>query len=71
MGCGGQVPLPKGFLKSVYKGIRNQGGICISDEVQVGFGRLGKWNWGYEMYGVEPDMVILGKPMGTDILSEL
>jgi 4-aminobutyrate aminotransferase-like enzyme len=65
MGCGGQVPLPKGFLNGVYAGIRNQGGICISDEVQVGFGRLGKWNWGYEMYGVEPDLVILGKPMGN------
>ena len=65
MGCGGQVPLPKGFLNRIYEAVRNQGGICISDEVQVGFGRLGKWNWGYEMYDVQPDMVILGKPMGN------
>ncbi|MDX1332905.1 MAG: aminotransferase class III-fold pyridoxal phosphate-dependent enzyme, partial [Robiginitalea sp.] len=65
MGCGGQVPLPVGFLPLVYDAVRAQGGVCISDEVQVGFGRLGSWNWGYEMYGVVPDMVILGKPMGN------
>lgn len=65
MGCGGQVPLPEGFLPLVYDAVRSQGGVCISDEVQVGFGRLGKWNWGYEKYGVVPDMVILGKPMGN------
>ena len=65
MGCGGQVPLAQGFLPEVYKDVRRQGGICISDEVQVGFGRLGNWNWGYEKHGVVPDMVILGKPMGN------
>ena len=65
MGCGGQVPLAQGFLPEVYKDVRRQRGICISDEVQVGFGRLGNWNWGYEKHGVVPDMVILGKPMGN------
>ncbi len=65
MGCGGQVPLARGFLPAVYDEVRRQGGICISDEVQVGFGRLGSWNWGFEKYGVVPDMVVLGKPMGN------
>lgn len=65
MGCGGQVPLAKGYLKEVYPKIRAQGGICISDEVQVGFGRLGDFFWGYEMHEVVPDMVILGKPMAN------
>jgi 4-aminobutyrate aminotransferase-like enzyme len=65
VGCGGQVPLAAGYLKEVYKGIREQGGICISDEVQVGFGRLGDFFWGYERHDVVPDMVILGKPMGN------
>ncbi|MDH3698592.1 MAG: aminotransferase class III-fold pyridoxal phosphate-dependent enzyme [Flavobacteriaceae bacterium] len=65
VGCGGQVPLPEGYLPYVYKAIRDQGGICISDEVQVGFGRLGSSFWGFEMYGVIPDIVILGKPMGN------
>lgn len=65
VGCGGQVPLAKGYLKEVYPKIREQGGVCISDEVQVGFGRLGDYFWGYEMHGVAPDMVIIGKPMGN------
>jgi ethanolamine-phosphate phospho-lyase len=65
VGCGGQVPLAANYLKEVYPKIRDQGGVCISDEVQVGFGRLGSHFWGYEMYGVVPDMVILGKPIGN------
>lgn len=65
VGCGGQVPLAEGYLKELYPVIREQGGICISDEVQTGFGRVGDFFWGYEAQGVVPDMVILGKPMGN------
>lgn len=65
IGCGGQVPLAKGYLKHVYPAIRNQGGICIDDEVQTGFGRIGHHYWGYEAQEVVPDMVILGKPMAN------
>ena len=65
VGCGGQVPLAKGYLKTLYPEIRKQGGVCISDEVQTGFGRLGNHFWGYEAQEVVPDIVILGKPMGN------
>ncbi|NER11370.1 hydroxylysine kinase /5-phosphonooxy-L-lysine phospho-lyase apoenzyme [Muriicola jejuensis] len=65
VGCGGQVPLAKGYLEALYPEIRSQGGVCISDEVQVGFGRLGDVFWGHELYGVVPDIVVLGKPMGN------
>jgi 4-aminobutyrate aminotransferase-like enzyme len=65
VGCGGQVPLAPGYLKTLYPAIRKQGGICISDEVQTGFGRLGTHFWGFEAQDVIPDMVILGKPMGN------
>ncbi|MEH6537098.1 MAG: aminotransferase class III-fold pyridoxal phosphate-dependent enzyme [Psychroserpens sp.] len=65
VGCGGQVPLAKGYLKDVYPAIRNQGGICISDEVQTGFGRLGDHFWGFEAQDVVPDVVILGKPIAN------
>ncbi len=65
VGCAGQVPLAKGYLKAVYPKIREQGGLCISDEVQVGFGRLGDVFWGFELYGVIPDIVVIGKPMGN------
>jgi len=65
VGCGGQVPLAEGYLQHLYPAIRAQGGICISDEVQTGFGRVGDYFWGYEAQGVIPDMVVLGKPMGN------
>ncbi|MCP4457586.1 MAG: aminotransferase class III-fold pyridoxal phosphate-dependent enzyme [Cytophagales bacterium] len=65
VGCGGQIPLASGYLKELYPEVRKQGGICISDEVQTGFGRLGDHFWGYEMQDVVPDIVILGKPMGN------
>jgi ethanolamine-phosphate phospho-lyase len=65
IGCGGQVALAKGYLQTLYPAIRAQGGLCISDEVQTGFGRLGDYFWGYEAQEVIPDMVILGKPMGN------
>lgn len=65
VGCGGQVPLAPGYLKALYPFIREQGGVCISDEVQTGFGRLGTYFWGFEAQGVVPDIVVLGKPMGN------
>ena len=41
------------------------GGVCIADEVQTGFGRLGTHFWGFEAQGVVPDVVVLGKPIGN------
>ncbi len=65
IGCGGQVPLPEGYLETLYPVLRSAGVVCIADEVQTGFGRLGQWFWGFEMLGVVPDIVMLGKPMGN------
>ncbi len=65
IGCGGQVPLPAGYLEALYPALRERGAVCIADEVQTGFGRLGQWFWGYEMQGIVPDIVMLGKPMGN------
>lgn len=62
--CGGQVLLPENYLKNVYKHIREAGGVCIADEVQVGFGRTGKM-WAFEYQNVVPDIVTMGKPMGN------
>jgi len=49
----------------MYRAIREKGGVCISDEVQTGFGRLGDVFWGFEQQDVLPDIVVLGKPMGN------
>ena len=62
---GGQIVLPPGYLADVYKSVRAGGGVCIADEVQVGFGRLGSCFFGFEMQGVTPDIVVLGKPIGN------
>tara|TARA_B100000401_G_scaffold423399_1_gene351247 strand:+ start:24 stop:1436 length:1413 start_codon:yes stop_codon:yes gene_type:complete len=65
LSCGGQVELPKGFLKDTYNLVRKNGGVCISDEVQVGCGRLGKSFWGFEIHNVVPDIITIGKPLGN------
>jgi 4-aminobutyrate aminotransferase-like enzyme/Ser/Thr protein kinase RdoA (MazF antagonist) len=62
---GGQILLPPGYLAAVYERVRAAGGLCIADEVQVGFGRLGSQFWGFELQGVVPDIVVLGKPIGN------
>jgi 4-aminobutyrate aminotransferase-like enzyme len=63
--CGGQIELPDGFLKGVYKAVRAAGGLCIADEVQTGLGRVGSAFWGFELHGVVPDIVTIGKPFGN------
>jgi 4-aminobutyrate aminotransferase-like enzyme/Ser/Thr protein kinase RdoA (MazF antagonist) len=65
LGCGGQVVLPDGYLKHVYQAVRAASGLCIADEVQVGFGRVGTHMWGFELQDVVPDIVTLGKPIGN------
>lgn len=63
--CGGQVIPPTNYFKTAFKAVRDAGGICIADEVQVGFGRLGKHWWGFQLHDVVPDIVTMGKPMGN------
>ena len=65
LGCGGQIVLPEGYLKAAYDYVRNAGGVCVADEVQVGFGRVGTHFWGFETQNVVPDIVTLGKPIGN------
>jgi 4-aminobutyrate aminotransferase-like enzyme/Ser/Thr protein kinase RdoA (MazF antagonist) len=65
LGCGGQIVLPENYLKEAYHHVRSAGGVCIADEVQVGFGRVGTHFWGFETQGIVPDIVTLGKPIGN------
>ncbi len=62
---GGQIVLPDGYLAAVYRHVRAVGGVCVADEVQTGFGRLGTHFWAFEAQGVVPDVVVMGKPMGN------
>lgn len=62
---GGQMFLPDGYLAAIHDEVRRVGGLCIADEVQVGFGRAGTGMWAFDAYGVEPDIVTMGKPAGA------
>lgn len=64
-GNAGGISLPPGYLKQVYALVRAQGGVCIADEVQVGYGRMGKYFWGFEEQGVVPDIIAMAKGMGN------
>ncbi|MEQ8303045.1 MAG: aminotransferase class III-fold pyridoxal phosphate-dependent enzyme [Cyclobacteriaceae bacterium] len=65
LSCGGQIPLPAGYLKAAYAHVRAAGGVCIADEVQTGCGRVGTHFWAFEQHQVVPDIVTIGKPIGN------
>jgi len=64
-GVGGQIVMPDGYLKAAYQHVRDVGGVCIADEVQVGMGRVGSHFWAFETQGAVPDIVTIGKPLGN------
>jgi len=64
-GNAGGMPLPDGYLAAVYAEVRRHGGLAIADEIQVGYGRLGRWFWGFEEQGVVPDVVTVAKATGN------
>ncbi|WP_460358703.1 aminotransferase [Mycobacterium sp. ZZG] len=64
-GNAGGMALPDGYLQQVYAAVRAGGGLAISDEVQVGYGRLGNWFWGFEQQDAVPDIVAVAKATGN------
>ena len=56
---------PPGYLREVARRVRALGGLLIADEVQAGHGRSGSHLWSFQPSGIEPDMVVMGKPMGN------
>jgi 4-aminobutyrate aminotransferase-like enzyme len=65
LSCGGQVIPPRKYFETAFKHVRAAGGLCITDEVQVGFGRVGSNFWAFELQEVIPDIVVMGKPIGN------
>ncbi len=61
------MPLPEGYLAEVYSAVRRHGGLAIADEIQVGYGRLGHWFWGFEQQGVVPDIIAVAKAVGNGV----
>ncbi len=64
-GNAGGMALPDGYLKAVYAAVRAAGGLAIADEVQVGYGRTGRWFWSFQQQDVIPDIVTVAKAMGN------
>ena len=64
-GNAGGIVLPDGYLQAAYAHVRAAGGVCIADEVQVGYGRLGAHFWGFEQQAVVPDIVTVAKATGN------
>lgn len=64
-GNAGGMALPDDYLRQVYAAVRAGGGLAISDEVQVGYGRLGQWFWGFQQQGAVPDIVSVAKSVGN------
>ena len=64
-GNAGGMALPDGYLQRVYGAVREAGGLAVADEVQVGYGRLGTWFWGFHQQHVVPDVVSIAKSVGN------
>ena len=64
-GVGGSVQYPRGYIKRAFERVRELGGVCISDEVQTGFGRTGEHYWGFQGHDVVPDIVTMAKGIGN------
>lgn len=62
---GGQIILPPGYLRTAYDAVRAHGGVCIADEVQTAYGRMGTHFYAFETQDVVPDIVVMGKPIGN------
>ncbi|XP_045677907.1 5-phosphohydroxy-L-lysine phospho-lyase isoform X3 [Phyllostomus hastatus] len=64
---GGQIIPPAGYFPEVAKHIRKAGGVFVADEIQVGFGRVGKHFWAFQLQGEDfvPDIVTMGKSIGN------
>jgi alanine-glyoxylate transaminase/(R)-3-amino-2-methylpropionate-pyruvate transaminase len=64
-GVGGVTHGAPNYLREAFAIAREYGGLCIADEVQPGFGRTGDHYWGFENFGVVPDIVTMAKGIGN------
>ncbi len=59
-GEGGVNPAKKEFIDKLFNVCKEKNVLIIGDEIQTGIGRTGTW-FGYEHYGVKPDIITLAK----------
>ena len=66
-GVGGVTMGAPNYFREAYRIVREHGGLCVADEVQTGFGRTGAHYWGFQNFGVEPDIVTMAKGFGNGV----
>ncbi len=66
-GVGGATSGAGNYFEEAYKIVREHGGLCVADEVQTGFGRTGENYWGFQNFGVTPDIVTMAKGIGNGV----
>ena len=66
LGGGGSYHPPAGYLQLLQDFCRSHGIVFILDEIQANFGRTGRM-YAFETYGLEPDVVVLGKGLGNGV----
>src|SRR5205814_7309723 len=66
LGGGGSYHPPKGYLQLLERFCRANDIVFVLDEVQANFGRTGAL-FAFETYGIEPDVVVLGKGLGNGV----
>jgi 4-aminobutyrate aminotransferase-like enzyme len=66
LGGGGSYHPPKEYLQLLQQFCRDNDIVFILDEVQANFGRTGSL-YAFESYGLEPDLVVLGKGLGNGV----
>ena len=65
-GEGGVIEGTQEYIKGLQDLCKEEKLLLVVDEVQTGIGRTGKW-FGYENYGIEPDIITLAKGLGGGI----
>ena len=66
LGGGGSYHPPAAYLQALQRFCRRHDIVFILDEVQSNFGRTGSM-FAYESYGLQPDIVVLGKGLGNGV----
>jgi 4-aminobutyrate aminotransferase-like enzyme len=56
---------PRGFIDDAVERLKKAGALIVADEVQAGLGRSGSHMWAFQRLGANPDIVVMGKPMGN------
>jgi len=65
-GDAGLIVPPEKYVKELHRICKDNGILFVSEEIQQGFGRTGKW-FSIEHFDIEPDIIVMGKAMASGV----